>query len=207
MKLNNYSLYIGKTKLISNLNIEFNKGIIHHILGGNGVGKSSFAKSLIDSLPYQGTIEGMENLILIGNYTNIPLNLTVNDILKLKISEQKLFEELYQLLNIHSIKNNLKLSELSDGQRQKIKLLFYLSKGPSILVLDEFTTGLDKKSMGDIYIFLNEYIEKNNITILNITHNLSDLEKMDGTYWYMKDMGITQYADKESLIKEYIELS
>ncbi|MDK2802861.1 MAG: ATP-binding cassette domain-containing protein [Oscillospiraceae bacterium] len=206
MIFKNYSLYIKRKKILSNINIEFKKGMIHHILGENGVGKSCFAKSLIDSLPYQGNIYNKENIILIGSYTNIPSSLTVKNILELKKEENTSYDKLYELLKISLIKANSKISELSDGQKQKIKLLFYLSKNPSILILDEFTSALDKKSMEDIYIFLNEYIKKYNILILNITHNLTDLEKLNGYYWYMKNKGIIHYNNKEKIINDYINL-
>lgn len=40
MKLINYSLKVGKKKLLENVNISFDKKYINHILGSNGAGKS-----------------------------------------------------------------------------------------------------------------------------------------------------------------------
>lgn len=40
MKLINYSLKVGKKKLLENVNISFDKKYINHILGSNGAGMS-----------------------------------------------------------------------------------------------------------------------------------------------------------------------
>lgn len=97
---------------------------------------------------------------------------------------------------------------MSDGQRQKLKLLYYLSLNPKILILDEFTSALDKKSTNDIYIFINEYFSSNkDLIILNITHNLLDLDKLDGTLWYLSNMNLLKYTNKEDIINDYINLN
>ena len=44
-RFENYSLQVGKKKLITNLNIDFQSGVISHLFGSNGVGKSCLAKS------------------------------------------------------------------------------------------------------------------------------------------------------------------
>lgn len=40
--------------------------------------------------------------------------------------------------------------------------------------------------MLDTYNFLKQYVSKYKVTIINITHNLTDLENLDGKYWYIK---------------------
>ena len=95
---------------------------------------------------------------------------------------------------------------MSDGQKQKIKLLFFLSKNPKVIILDEFTASLDKKSMLDIYNFLLQYTKLKNILIINITHNLLDLEHLLGKYYYISNQKITLYKDNKSLIKDYTNL-
>ena len=56
MKLINYSLKVGKKKLLENVNISFDKKYINHILGSNGAGKSSFAKTCVGMLEFEGKI-------------------------------------------------------------------------------------------------------------------------------------------------------
>ncbi|MFR1784387.1 MAG: ATP-binding cassette domain-containing protein [Sarcina ventriculi] len=188
--------------------MEFPEGTICHLLGGNGVGKSSFAKSIMGRLNYTGEVIIKGDICVIGSYTNIPNDLTIRDLIyfseKYKFSQ--LFFELYTLLNIKDINSQLPLSKMSDGQKQKIKLLFFLSKNPKVIILDEFTASLDKKSMLDIYNFLLQYTKLKNILIINITHNLLDLEHLPGKYYYISNQKITLYKDNKSLIKDYTNL-
>jgi len=208
MELIDYSLFVGKRNLFKDVNIEFQNGIVSHLLGGNGVGKSSFAKSMIGMISYDGEVKCDKNICVIGSYTNIPNDLTIRDLMlvvkDLKNTEQ--FNEIFDLLNIKDIDKNLRLSKMSDGQKQKIKLLFFLSKKPNVVILDEFTSSLDKKSMLDIYKFINKFVELKNVLIINITHNLLDIEYIHGNYYYVSNNKITQYKDKESLIKDYTNL-
>ncbi len=208
MKIKNYYLQRGKKELLSNVHVEFYSGTIHHMVGGNGVGKSSFAKSIIGSIPYKGTVAEADNISVIGSYTNIPSSLTLKNILHLQKRKSTIeFDHLYELLHVSEISHNLAFKKMSDGQRQKIKLMFFLSEKPDVIILDEFTSSLDKKSMNDVYCFFNDYIQENpTTTIVNITHNLIDLENMEGSYWYMKDNNIVPYKDKASIIHDYTSL-
>lgn len=209
MRLKNYCLSIGKKELFSNVTVNFEKGSICNLLGGNGVGKSSFAKSLMNMLDYSGEVIYNGSLCVIGSYTNVPYDLTINDMVKIikKMHSIDLFDELYELLRIDGISPDLKIGKLSDGQKQKIKLLFFLSSNPDIIVLDEFTSSLDKKSMLDIYNFLKSYNKKKEVLIVNITHNIMDLENLGGEYYYVTKKSIIPYKNKEKLLEDYVNLN
>lgn len=206
MELQNYSLKVGNRQLLCNVNIQFQKQCIHHVLGSNGVGKSCFAKSCVGILPYEGLIQQNERAVLIGSSSNVPSEFSLRDILKElhKKFEQSEVEMLYDLLNLDNVSDKLPLAKMSDGQKQKIKLLCFLASKPSIIILDEFTTALDKSSSLDLYAFLNDYVKKNEVTILNITHNLSDLEYMPGKYYYISDCEMEEVDSKENVIEKYI---
>lgn len=206
MKLQNYSLKVGNRQLLQNVNIRFSKQQIHHILGSNGVGKSCFAKSCVGILPYVGDIQQNENAVLIGSSSNIPSEFSLSDILKEvhKKFEQSEVERLYTLLKLDNVSDKIPLAKMSDGQKQKIKLLCFLASKPDIIILDEFTTALDKSSSLDLYTFLNHYVKENGVIILNITHNLSDLEHMPGKYYYIADCEMKEVDSKERVIEKYI---
>lgn len=209
MQLKNYSLAVGKKKLFSNVSINFEGGTVCNILGGNGVGKSCFAKSLIGMLDYDGQVIYQGSLCVIGSYTNVPYDLTISDLIKILKRSKAISEinELYDLLRIKEIDHFLKIGKMSDGQKQKIKLLSFLSSNPDIIILDEFTASLDKKSMLDIYNFLQQYQVKRKVLIINITHNILDLENLNGKYFYVTQNTIIQYSDKKKLLEDYTSLN
>ena len=137
----------------------------------------------------------------------MPSDLKVKDIID--VTKRKfnvtVAQKLIEQLNIQEISFDNKMKNLSDGQKQKIKLLFFLATQPEIVVLDEFTNALDKKSCFDIYSFLNEYIKTSNITIINITHNLTDIEYLEGAYYLIENKNILSNMTKEKVVNAYIK--
>lgn len=198
LKLSNFNLSIKNKKLLTDVNVEFSDGRINHILGKNGVGKSIFAKSLmLDN----------ENITVIGSYSNIPEDITFNELKKVLIKKfgRDKVERLCSILNIANIDEKTILKKLSDGQRQKIKIIVLLLFDKDIIILDEVTNSLDKTTSNEIYDLFNAYIKKNpKKVILNITHNLSDLNNMDGEYYLFEDYDIKKYSNRKELIDLYI---
>lgn len=208
MELKNFSLSIKNKILFKNVNVVFEVGKINHILGKNGTGKTCLVKSIIGAIPYDGKIEyDANNVCAIGSYTNLPLDLKAKDVIEIVKHRFRphVIEALIDKLNIKDIPIENKIKNLSDGQKQKLKLLFFLSPKPQLVVLDEFTNALDKKSCLDIYSFLNSYIVENRTTIINITHNLTDIEYLKGNYYLIEEKSIISDLTKEAVINAYIK--
>lgn len=205
MKIVDLSLTVGTKKILDKLSVNFFDGVVNHILGKNGIGKSCFAKACGGVLPYAGQIdvEG-SNIAVIGSYTNIPSNLRLLDVMKL-ISNSRLSEGLVKELRLGDVGQRKLVGKMSDGQKQKIKLMYYLSLKKQYLVLDEFTSALDKSSTAEVYDFLNLCVKEKGLTVINITHNLSDLEYMPGQYYIFDENGIRNVADKDAAIENYIK--
>lgn len=211
MNIKNYSLKVKKKILIDNCNLNFYSGEINHIVGKNGVGKSQLAKDFL--LNNSGYIPKSisYNTTLISSFSNIPNDISKDfllNILKNKFNnhEDKFFE-IYKILNIEDIPSRVLIKNLSDGQKQKLKFLSFLLEDNKLIVLDEVTNALDKKTVNEIYNFLNDFIKNNpSKIILNITHNLSDLSNLPGKYFNFKNQKIEEYVSRENLIDDYINL-
>ncbi|WP_235855182.1 AAA family ATPase, partial [Staphylococcus aureus] len=122
-------------------------------------------------------------------------------------NNRQTFDKIYNILNIEAIPSNVLLKNLSDGQKQKLKLLSFLLEDHDLIILDEVTNALDKKTVNEIYEFLNDFIQSHQTkTIINITHNLSDLSALPGKYFIFKDLQIEEYQSKEEVINDYINL-
>lgn len=128
-------------------------------------------------------------------------------LLKCHFDDQSKFKIISEMLNIESIPKRVLIKNLSDGQKQKLKLLSFLLENKPIIILDEITNALDKKTVNDIYKFFNQYISNYpSKLIINITHNLSDLSSIMGKQFLFKDKHIEEYLSKEQLINDYINL-
>lgn len=211
MKLNNYSLKVKNKQLVDNCDLNFYLGQINHIVGKNGVGKSLLAKDFL--LNNSGNIPKSisQNVTLISSSSNIPNDITKDfllSLLKTKFKDNlQTFDKIYKILNIEVIPSNILLKNLSDGQKQKLKLLSFLLEDHDLIILDEITNALDKKTVNEIYEFINDFIQSHQTkTIINITHNLSDLSALPGKYFFFKDLQIEEYQSKEEVINDYINL-
>lgn len=74
-----------------------------------------------------------------------------------------------------------------------------------MLVLDEFTNALDKRTCLQIYDFFNEYVAKNEIVVVNITHNMSDVEYMTGMHFLLENKKIVANLLKSAILDAYIK--
>ena len=92
------------------------------------------------------------------------------DILNLKEFVDTLPEGLQTILGSEGI-------ELSVGQKQRIGLLRAIIRDPEILILDETTSSLDKKTEDLILSFINKI--KKNKTIIFISHDQNLLNIYD----------------------------
>ncbi|QKG84458.1 ABC transporter ATP-binding protein [Kroppenstedtia pulmonis] len=66
---------------------------------------------------------------------------------------------------------------LSRGQRQKLAVATMLITNPSIILLDEPTTGQDEGSLLSLLTLLRKLVEENKTTIVMITHDMEVVAK------------------------------
>lgn len=207
MRLNNFGLRYGKRAVLQPVNVELPEGRVNHLLGRNGAGKSSLAKALAGIIPFEGDVLGEKSPVtVIGSYSRVPDDLSVSDIVEeaRRRTKAELFEPLMSGLGIDGLPGTAKLGRLSDGQRQKMKLLFFLSGNPRTIVLDEVTNALDRSSAREICRFLNAHLNQPGITSINITHEISDLDLIQGNYFLIEDGSVVPVADKQEIIARYM---
>jgi energy-coupling factor transport system ATP-binding protein len=65
--------------------------------------------------------------------------------------------------------------ELSGGQQRRVAMAGVLAMKPSILVLDEPTTGLDADARAEFYYYLKRVQQEQNVTIVIVSHDMSEV--------------------------------
>ncbi|MXQ48432.1 ATP-binding cassette domain-containing protein [Streptococcus pneumoniae] len=81
---------------------------------------------------------------------------------------------------------------LSGGQRQALSLLMATIKRPDLLLLDEHTAALDPKTSVSLMNLTEEFVQKDQLTALMITHRMEDALKYGNRLIVMKDGKIVQ---------------
>lgn len=83
------------------------------------------------------------------------------------------FKEKLSSLNLGlENKLDLKVGQLSGGQRQALSLLMSLMNDPDLLLLDEHTAALDPKSSESIMALTDNMVSGSKMTTIMVTHNL-----------------------------------
>ncbi|KHD45101.1 ATP-binding cassette domain-containing protein [Streptococcus hongkongensis] len=189
LELKNVTLTHQKdlNKLINQLSLTVTAGDKLAIIGEEGTGKSSLLQAIYQPDKILSYIEKE------GNITNhfkrmayLPqtleksmLNLSPSDFLYQDLDFDLFdFNQFYQLANHLHFKTELletpqlKLTDLSGGERLKLQLLKLLAIHPDLLLLDEPSADLDLESLE----WLTRFIKESSITIIFISHDQALLE-------------------------------
>lgn len=86
------------------------------------------------------------------------------------ISDKSVDKTLLERLGIADFMG-YRVGDLSGGQQQRVSIARVLAKKPKIIFADEPTGNLDDKTAQEVMSILLEYIEKENATLLLVTHN------------------------------------
>ena len=201
LQLKDASIYQGENLVLSDVNVEVNKGDFVYLIGKTGTGKSSFMKTLYGDLPLT---EGEGHIVDYDLRT-----LKENDIPFLRRKLGVVFQD-FQLLADRTVNDNLLFvlkatgwtdknemnarieevlgkvdmktkgfkfpHELSGGEQQRVAIARALLNNPELILADEPTGNLDPQTSVEVMEVLQD-INKNGNTILMATHDYALLLK------------------------------
>tara|TARA_B110000003_G_scaffold274458_1_gene314482 strand:- start:527 stop:2140 length:1614 start_codon:yes stop_codon:yes gene_type:complete len=172
--------YFGSDKeIFTDLNLKIPKNEHTVITGPNGSGKSTLLGLIAGiHIPQNGNVTINTEKIGYVGVTPLIVSGTLKENLiygnSVKIKDQILIDIVKEFSLFESDKVDLKMKvstkTLSSGQMQKISFIRALLNKVEILILDESTSNLDKKTKDLIFKLLS--LRK--ITIINSTHNEED---------------------------------
>jgi ABC-2 type transport system ATP-binding protein len=91
------------------------------------------------------------------------------------------------------------LEQMSRGMQQKVAIARALLTSPTLLLLDEPTTGLDPRSKLDVQSFIEELRETHDATIVLTTHDLAEAERLCGRITILNDARVVAEATPDGL--------
>lgn len=187
-----------KKVLCSHINFSLKRGEKVAIIGENGIGKSSFLKTIQGILPHEnGTYTWGKN-VSIGYYEQENLNLNPD---RLAIDELwDRFPHIPEaqirrtLGNVRLTKNDVfkPVSVISGGERAKLAFCILMLEKANVMLLDEPTNHLDLPSKE----VLEEALEEYEGTLLFVSHDRYLLNKLPDKIIEMNQDGITVYEGK-----------
>ena len=193
---------------ISNVSLRLERGDIHGVLGANGSGKSTLIRLICGLLTLdEGRVEVFGHDIV---RDEMAVKRLINRVSvdaaffkKLSPMENLLFAaRLYGLdgktakreaivilarLGISEKRLDRPVEQMSRGMQQKVAIARALLTSPTLLLLDEPTTGLDPRSKLDVQSFIEELHETHDATIVLTTHDLAEAERLCGRITILND--------------------
>ncbi len=194
IEVNSLQKKYGDFTAVNNISFSVNQGELFAFLGENGAGKSTTINMLSTILPKtkgNAYVMGHElgrdddnirkeigivfqNSVLDGKLTVKQNLLTRGAYYGYDKKEiMKRLEGFWEEFNIGDIWNR-KYEKLSGGQKRRIDIARALLHKPSILFLDEPTTGLDPMSRKMVWDYINFLRKHDNLTIFLTTHYMEE---------------------------------
>ena len=220
LSLKNATIYQEDKVILSNINLEVNRGEFLYIIGKTGSGKSSLMKTLYADLPLN---EGE------GHIVDFDLGiLKENDIPFLRRKIGIVFQD-FKLLPDRTIKDNMlfvlkatgwvdkvemdrKIDEVLDkvgmkdyagkmphqisgGEQQRVAIARALLNDPELILADEPTGNLDPQTSTEVLEVLRK-INKNGKTIIMATHDYALLMKFPSKTLKCEDTKIFEVVQR-----------
>lgn len=189
----NLTHYYGKRLIYDNLSFDVPRGRILGLLGKNGTGKTTTINILSGFLqPRSG-----ECYILgekIGNMnplTRRKIGLLIEGHVQyqfMNIEQIERFyasfypnwkrEAYYELMSRLKVAPHQRINRMSCGQRSQVALGLILAQDPEVLVLDDFSLGLDPGYRRLFVDYMREYAKAEDKTVFLTSHIIQDMERL-----------------------------
>jgi ABC-2 type transport system ATP-binding protein len=179
---------------VRGVNLRIARGQFVALLGPNGAGKTTLVEMIegiqkpdsgeitVMGKKWRGNEEELHRLIGISlQETRFIDKLTVTETLHLFASFYRLGDaRVMEIIDTVGLEDKRKayVVSLSGGQRQRLALGIALLNNPSILLLDEPTTGLDPNARREVWTILHELKRRGQTSLILTTHYMEEAERL-----------------------------
>lgn len=185
--------YYGNRMIYENLSFGVPQGRILGLLGKNGTGKTTTINILSGYLkPRSGecrifgqNIQGMDPQVRqnIGLLIEGHIQYTFMTIAQIEKFYAPFYpkwkrEAYYELMDKLRVAPGQRISRMSCGQRSQVALGLILAQNPDLLVLDDFSLGLDPGYRRLFIEYLRDYAKAENKTVFLTSHIIQDMERL-----------------------------
>ena len=217
VEVSNLKKSFKEVHAVKNVNLAILPGEFVALLGPNGAGKTTLVE-MIEGLqqPDEGIIK-ISGKIWKSNQNELHLQigltlqetkfidrLTVFETLQLFASFYNLgtnrVNEVIELLEMKE-KKKAYVNNLSGGQRQRLSLGIALLNKPTLLLLDEPTTGLDPHARRGIWTILNNLKSEKKTSLILTTHYMDEAEYLCDRIVIMDQGTILSEGTLEEILK------
>ncbi len=203
---------------LDNVSFSLPRGSIMGLIGENGAGKSTTIKAILNLIALDNgsiSILGMDSRkeeYAIKEQIGVVLDeSTFHDMLTVENVEAVL-KRIYRnwdsrlfggYIRRFKLPSGKIIKEFSRGMKMKLSIAAALAAKPSLLILDEATSGLDPVVRNEILDEFLSFIQDENHAILISSHITSDLEKVADYITYLHQGRVVLSGEKDTLLESY----
>ena len=185
-------------EVLSNININIEKGKFYSILGPNGSGKTTLLRLISKALDINNSVIFLEKedinqintkalskkMAVVPQSTEIEFDFSVQDIVMMGrtphikrfssegVNDIKISNQAMKSTNTWNLRKK-KINELSGGERQRVIVARAIAQDTDIILLDEPVSHLDIHHQIEIMNQIRQLNQNNNITIITVLHDLN----------------------------------
>ena len=225
LRVDNLDKFYGDWQALHEISFSIERGEVLTLLGPSGSGKSTLIRCLNGLEEYRsGTIvfEGQKIVpseknwqkirqkigMVFQSYDLFP-NLTVMGNILLgptkvqKRSESEVKKEALDLLERVGLKEYADAypRQLSGGQKQRIAIVRALALKPELMLFDEVTASLDPEMVRGVLEIIRELAEKDDMTMIIVTHEMNFAEKIADKVLFLEDGKILEQTDGKTFFR------
>ena len=210
----------GNQRAVDHISFEIGSGEIVGFIGPNGAGKSTVMKIICGYISATSgtvsvngfdverqTMEVKRHIGYLPEHNPLYQDMFVKEYLsfvaglyRLGTSSKKRISEIVEATGLGN-EQHKKIGVLSKGYRQRVGLAQALIHDPSVLILDEPTTGLDPNQILEIRSLISELGKSK--TVLLSTHIMQEVEAICGRALIINRGVILANAAVNDLVKQY----
>jgi len=193
LKITDLSKSFGRHIVFSDLNMKLSPGKVYGLLGLNGEGKTTLIRILLGVIPAdRGKIRYKDSAVSyrsaaykeeVGYIPEDPFffgGMTVGELLDFNAAFYRRWDggRAEDLLKRFSLDKKARIKTLSRGMKLRLEMAVALAARPSLLVLDDPTSGLDVPTRHDFLQDIIRELADAGTTLLFSTHLVHELERI-----------------------------
>jgi ABC-2 type transport system ATP-binding protein len=199
--------------ILGPIQLSLPNGVLLGLLGPNGSGKTTLLKLIVGSSKLSGgkilwnqkikNEASLSDIAFLPDYNPFPTWMNIQD----AIHFYKLFysdfnaKECIEYLDLFALPRKQKITHLSKGNLEKVKLIFTLARKAKLYLLDEPLEGIDISSRKKMMYLLAGLLNENCSIILS-SHYVREMDQLFTDILILKKGKVALYGDKDMLQAE-----
>ncbi|MFV0409632.1 MAG: ATP-binding cassette domain-containing protein, partial [Paracoccus sp. (in: a-proteobacteria)] len=230
----NIGKVFGNTRVLNNISFNFYPGEIFAMVGANGAGKSTLIKVICGYYPdYEGnifvngvnihfhspqdawqkgitTVHQLINQGVIQNMTvaqNLALSYMISPDKNFWYKPKKIKEyatKVAKEMELNHLDLDMRVSDLTQSDRQLIAIARALANKPKLLILDEPTAAISEKETEHLLEHLFRLKERG-VSILYVSHRLHEIERIADKVGVIRDGNYAGTLERPFKVKDIVQ--